>query len=212
MNKSNEEKDRIMTLLGQITTSEQHFNSLESEYRKLASTWLLAALGACGYILTQQTKGTLFDPWLLVSVVCLLASTGIFVLYILDLRVYHQLLDAFFVAGLKLEVENRDWVPPVRVNMMRLQDMKGTTKRVLYFYFTSIFCLVVIGTVSVWYIERVSGTLWPWLISVAAVAALIWLHRKMMHDAPNHEAIRLSKQYERIELADEHIRSKKQGA
>jgi hypothetical protein len=53
--------------------------------------------------------------------------------------------------------------------------------------------------------------LWPWLISVAAMSALIWLHRKMMHDAPNHEATRLSKQYEQIELKDEHVRSKKQG-
>ena len=196
-------KDQILELLGQITSSEQHFNGLEAEYRKLASTWLLAALGACGYILTSQTENTIFDPWLLVAVVCFMGSTGIFVLYILDLKVYHQLLDAFFIAGLKIENENRDWLQPVRVNMMRLQDGHGTTKRVLYFYFISIFCLMTIGIVSVWYIEKISHTTWPWLISAVAAALLKFLHWKMTNDAPNKEAIRLVKQYEQSSLKAE---------
>ncbi len=183
-------------MLTQITTAEQHFNSLESEYRKLASTWLLAALGACGFILTTRSEKLLFDPWLLVSIICLLGSIGILVLYMLDLRVYHQLLAAFFNSGLQIETENPDWVPPVRIRMMKTHD-KGITKRVLYFYFTLTCSLAIIGAVSVWFIEQISETVWPLLLSISTVVVLGMLYWTMKNTAINREAVELFEKFEK---------------
>lgn len=40
-----------------LTEQCQHFNTLESSYRTLASTWLLAAFGGIGFLLKEAPPG-----------------------------------------------------------------------------------------------------------------------------------------------------------
>jgi hypothetical protein len=120
-NESNEELDKVMEVVKDIGESERHFNGLEVEYRKLASTWLLAALGACGYILLQPDVHAPFDKWFIVIGICIAASLGIGVLWIMDLKVYHRLLRSFFTEGVRLEVHNYKWLPAIIVNMIKLR-------------------------------------------------------------------------------------------
>jgi hypothetical protein len=92
---------------------ERHFNQLQSVYRGLASTWLLATFAAVGYLFNKDNK--FFDPYVMGAIVCLAASVGIRLLWTLDLGVYHQLLVAVFREGYKLE--EFDWMPGFRTNM-----------------------------------------------------------------------------------------------
>lgn len=65
---------------------ERHFNTVQSGYRTLASTWLLAAFAAIGFVLS--TKLTLLVPReLVIAGIGMAASIGIYLLWIIDLLV-----------------------------------------------------------------------------------------------------------------------------
>jgi hypothetical protein len=85
-------------ILKEIGCNERHFNTIQAGYRKLASGWMLAALGAFGWLQLH-----LPDAWPIALIVAVGASTGIGLLWLLDVRVYHELLVANFVAAKELE-------------------------------------------------------------------------------------------------------------
>src|SRR5579864_2335412 len=86
--------DRVMRMVEQISSQENHFNDLQTQYRILASTWLLASFGACGYVL--KTSGLPYDHWYFVFGICMAASAGLGILWMMDLTVYQKLLGAYF--------------------------------------------------------------------------------------------------------------------
>src|ERR1700749_2334662 len=96
--------DRVMRITEQIGNQERHFNNLQSGYRKLASTWLLASFAACGYVLKSDSQIP-FDKWYFVFGICTIASGGLAILWMMDLTVYQRLLGAFFGQGVILELE-----------------------------------------------------------------------------------------------------------
>jgi hypothetical protein len=146
--------DRVWAMLVELGAIERHFNDLENRYRGLASTWLLATFAAVGFVLSTQTLELPFDRELAVVALGLAGATGITLLWNLDLMVCHQLLDAAFFEGLRLEREC-PWLPPVRQNMMRTQGNRGVLPRVVWFY---------IGASAV-------------LLLIAGAANAIWLGR-----------------------------------
>jgi hypothetical protein len=112
-----EQKRLILELYKEIGVNERHFNELETKYRFLASTWSLAMLGGLGFLASLHDANFLFvDKKLVASIVGGLGALGNTLVWNLDLRVYHQLLDAQFVEGLELEREN-DWFPRSRIKM-----------------------------------------------------------------------------------------------
>lgn len=76
-----------------ITGSEHHFNDLCFKIRALASTWLLATIAGCGWVLKylpDKNTELLFDKVDLLIALSGCGTLGIFVLWILDLRGYQQ--------------------------------------------------------------------------------------------------------------------------
>ena len=51
---ANLSQDQVIQLVNHIGDQEKHFNGLETQYRLLASTWLLASLGAIGFLLKDD--------------------------------------------------------------------------------------------------------------------------------------------------------------
>lgn len=151
-----EEKEfqRVWKLYSQCFKDKNHFNQIQSEYRKLASTWLLAAFGAIGYIMTiditraRAVVGAWFDPLLAISLVGLLAAIGIAMLWNLDLQVYHRLLQSSFCVGLDLE-KRYPWLPPICHSMMVFARMRGVEGRVAWFYMVGIIVPIMISTFSI---------------------------------------------------------------
>lgn len=192
-------KSKIVEFLHHIGEQERHFNKLETEYRKLASTWLLAALGACGYMLASDNIHPPMDRWLLITAIGIWASIGIYVLYVMDLNVYHQLLDAYFMEGAKLEVEHHEWLYPVRMRILKSQKLKGVTGRVMYYYFISIVLLMGVALFGVWNSEHLQKISWcPWLCTGAIGLGLLLLHHVMSNYSHNQEAKDLIDKYNRI--------------
>jgi hypothetical protein len=141
--------DQLIEIYNHIGEEERHFNTLEVEYRKLASQWLLVSLGAIGFILTKPELVPL-NVWVLVIGVCVAATVGILVLWLLDLRVYHELLHSAFKEGVKLEDEFPLILPQIRNNMVNSLEGGDIIKKVILYYFFSILLLILVANIAVW--------------------------------------------------------------
>lgn len=147
--------DQLMTIYNHIAQEEQHFNNLEMEYRKLASQWLLVSLGAIGFVITKQDIVP-FNIWGLVIGICLAATVGILVLWMLDIKVYHELLHSAFREGVLLEKQYADILPAIRTRMVSSQAGGDIIRRVIYFYFFSVLLLLIIANVAIWMIDALN--------------------------------------------------------
>jgi hypothetical protein len=112
-----------------VQSYEQHFNGIEFEVRKLASTWLIIGFGAIAFLIRGDLVETqsLIGAIPLIAFIALLAQTGLFLLWILDQLVYHNLLDAVFTTALHIERSNPD-LPPVRMQMLKLSGGAGVAR------------------------------------------------------------------------------------
>lgn len=120
----------VVQHLQEIGATERHFNGLQAGYRRLASTWALAALAAIGAVLLKSEAKALAP--LLLPGIGVAGAAGIAVLWLLDVRVYHVLLHASFEAGLELE-RRHDWLPKVRTGIVNRPGMT-VAKYITFFY------------------------------------------------------------------------------
>jgi hypothetical protein len=148
MQRSDLSFDQLIEIYNHIGEEERHFNELEMEYRKLASQWLLVSLGAIGFILSKNELP--INTWALVIGICIAASIGILVLWLLDLKVYHELLHGAFREGVLLENEFPQILPQIRNNMVKSQKGGDIITKVILFYFFSILLLLAIANIAVW--------------------------------------------------------------
>jgi hypothetical protein len=100
----------------ELGTYERHFNQMQSVYRGLASTWLLATFAGIEYVLDKSTTtyGGI-DVRLAISMIALAGGTGIFLLWIIDVMVYHKLLVAVTKESKKIECDPD--LPKLRTTM-----------------------------------------------------------------------------------------------
>ena len=87
-------------MLVDLAKSEQHFNTLQAQYRRLASTWLLAAFGGMGFTMWKVTGGDgIVESRLAIEVLGIAGSMGILVIWLLDQLVYFHLLNTSYRAA-----------------------------------------------------------------------------------------------------------------
>jgi hypothetical protein len=146
--------ERVLKLVQEIGVYERHFNSLQANCRGIASAWLLATFGALGFCLTEKISIGVSIKLL----VCSIASSGaigILLLWILDLQVYHRLLDSCFIEALCLE-ETYSWLPRLRGRMMKSQEGRGVLSKIVIFYLVPIASLIFVAvyTLSSWVHEE----------------------------------------------------------
>ncbi len=126
--------ETIWSIAQELGNAERHFNQLQHQYRALASAWTLAMFAGIQYLLSNWDTLPLPSA-LLLGMIGLAGAVGLTQLWNLDLRVYHQLLEAHFVEGLKLEAEHR-WLPQIRTQMLAAHERRGSDvlSRVVWFY------------------------------------------------------------------------------
>ncbi len=179
MDKKDLSFDQLMEIYNHIGEEERHFNGLELEYRKLTSHWLLATLGAIGFLISKGDNVPI-NMWTLVIGICMAASVGILVIWFLDMKVYHELLHAAFREGVRLEREFPQLLPQIRNNMIRSQLGGDIIKRVMLYYFFSIVLLAVVANISVWmYIP--SLPIVAIAVNVASAICSFFLFKVMRH-------------------------------
>ena len=141
---------QVWKVVEEIGVQERHFNQLQSTYRNMASAWLAATFAGFGWAFSQSGK-VFIDRDLMIAGISAAGAVGIGLLWILDLLVYHRLLDACFVEGLSLE-KTFAWLPPIRSNMMATQGGRGVLFRTVGFYLAPIILLIAIAgsSLSLW--------------------------------------------------------------
>ncbi|MCX6597120.1 MAG: hypothetical protein NTV70_12220 [Acidobacteria bacterium] len=178
--------ERTWKILQEIGEAERHFNTLQQSYRLLASTWLLAAFGGAGFLFEKLSVSQYLT--LALAGIGVLSSFGILLLWNLDLRVYHQLLDAYFEEGLQLEAEH-SWLPQVRHRMVSKHGDSGerVTIKVVLFYtgLVGLLQTTAAGCVGAWLFHRFG--LWPAVGMVVAGLSLTALLIRQMVRAVDFE-------------------------
>ncbi|MEE9555577.1 MAG: hypothetical protein V3W18_14920 [candidate division Zixibacteria bacterium] len=154
---SSDNKDNIIEKYTRIQINEHHFNKMETEIRKLASVWLLASLGAIAFFVRGAYLGeggetiTMLPPKALISIICMMGTIGLLVLWILDQMVYHRLLNAVFLLGLRMEYLHES-LPPIRTLMFLFSRRLGMSRYLRWYYLVPMFGLGMIGLFSsLWY-------------------------------------------------------------
>jgi hypothetical protein len=180
---SDTERARLWEQYRSLAEGERHFNEIENGYRLLTSTWLLAYLGAAGYLLTHAESESVFAPEVLVALLGVVCAAGVSLLWNIDLRVYHRLLDAFFVEGLQMEMRY-EWLPQIRLKMVFSQydtyeiakPDGGVMRRIKLFYiFSTSFCLLIATAVGFFYMYRQDHFAPASAIAVSGVVlAAVW--------------------------------------
>jgi mannose-6-phosphate isomerase-like protein (cupin superfamily) len=155
----------IWKLFSFIGQEERHFNSLQAKYRVLASGWLLAAFSGIGFVVSK-TFSINVPSEILIAGIALAGAIGIYLLWVVDILVYHRLLDSCFVEGLKLERQVRS-LPPFRHNMMKTQQRRGVLSSVIGFYQGPIMLLILIFGGSLTFYFRNNNLVVPFCMSVA---------------------------------------------
>ncbi len=97
-----DEFQRVWEVMKETYETERHFNNLETQYRILASQWLLGAFAGIGFIFISDPKLSFDKLWLIV-VICIISMVGIFQLWRMDIIIYQRLLHATFEVGIELE-------------------------------------------------------------------------------------------------------------
>jgi len=170
-----------------LSEMEERYNASSGSIRNLASAWILAALGAVGWLFSSYQ----FDKWpiplgLLVVMVSLLASTGITTLWVMDQLVFHRLLNSVFIVGLKMENDDRE-LPPLRAMMMKTQEGgAGTNRWEFLFYLAPIIIFILLSLLIIALgsdklflanreLFRSNARAISWIVFAVQIVSLIWV-------------------------------------
>jgi hypothetical protein len=176
--------ERVLKLVQEIGVYERHFNSLQANCRGIASAWLLATFGALGFCLSEKFSIGI-SPKLLICSVASSGAIGIFMIWVLDIRVYHRLLDSCFMEALALEAEY-NWLPRLRGRMLRSQEGRGVRNKIVVFYAVPVFLLVLVAVcaLSSW-IHDGAGSRWAAAVALAGILVAIAVCRYIFHKTSN---------------------------
>ncbi len=164
--------ENVWKIVQECGEEERHFNTLQSVYRGVASTWLLATFGAVGYLMFNKEVSA---PTWVAPAICILGTLGVSLLWVLDLHVYHRLLVAAFKQGYELE-EKFAWLPQMR-RTMTTSTHSSVRRRLATYYFLTTMGPAVAGIVLFWW-KGYHGSAYIWLASWLAVALfLLWKTR-----------------------------------
>ena len=139
--------ESVWKIVQECGEEERHFNTLQSVYRGVASSWLLATFGAVGYLMFDK-DGHVVHTWL-APAVCILGALGICLLWMLDLQIYHRLLVAAFEQGVALEVKFA-WLPRMRSAMLTLTH-GSVRKRLAWYYLFTTMGPAIAGVALFWW-------------------------------------------------------------
>lgn len=151
---------------------EEHFNTTQVEIKKLASGWMLIVFTAIGFIIRGDLVAgrSLFDSALLLGLIGLGGNIGLISLWLLDQRVYQQLMNADFEVGLVIEQRNPA-LPPIRSIMWVNSDGRGMARYHALFYA----CPMFLGTAAAVYGAAASSSdhWWLWLVALIAASTFV---------------------------------------
>jgi hypothetical protein len=173
---------RVWSIMKETYESERHFNNLETQYRILASQWLLGAFAAIGFVFISDLHLPFDKLWLVVAI-CVISGVGIFQLWRMDIVIYQRLLGAVFNTGLELE-EKFKFLPKIKTRMKNAVPNKNVTDVLFYYYYITIIFFALVGLAASYYLlsKRITTTILI-LALVISIFCLGLLHQFMRKES-----------------------------
>jgi hypothetical protein len=162
------DESRVWEMYKLLVAQCEHFNKLESTYRALASTWLLAAFAGIGFVARDLRDP---DRLGLIAAVSTAGALGIVLLWVLDLLVYHRLLNAAFYEQYNLEAKHY-WLPQLAHSMFAFSGKSGVASKLVWFYVVTYQVLALAAAASLSLAPLPTATR---LVKVAAFVFLLLL-------------------------------------
>lgn len=136
-------------LYSKIESYQSHYNAVKTKYKVLGLTWILATFAGIGYLLAGKEVGLPISKLIAISLLCLVSSSGLLLIYFLDISIYHRLLEALYRGALELENKN-PFLAKTNHTMKPLLFKHNTGPEVLdaLFYVYFIFTLLIIGNAT----------------------------------------------------------------
>lgn len=134
-------KSDIIELYKEYGAYERHFNNLQNTYRGLASTWFLAAFAGVSFFYSSDFGGGLpISRELTASLITLAGGTGIVMLWLMDVLVYHRLLLAVISCSEQIESQQgAGFLPTLRQQMaLKTQNLQVRTAISIYYIMPTI--------------------------------------------------------------------------
>jgi hypothetical protein len=171
--------------LVEIGQAERHFNVIESTYRGLASTWLLASFAGMGFAVNSTSLPV--PRGIVIFAISVAGSLGVQLLWVVDLLAYHHLLAAYFLEGLRIEDHDRT-LPQVRWKMW---EQGIVERRVKMFYAGCSLVLLPFGLVAVFTSQNLGyGRAFAVLLSAAVPVILVGILWSRSWNAWLYEAVK----------------------
>lgn len=124
----------------------QHFNNMQMTYKTFALTWLAATFFGIGYSLSSQETNLPFHPLIIIALLCVASSTGIIVIWYMDLIMCERMIATALFEGLEYE-EKYVWIPKIHKTSILFHGLWGYVHLKEIFY---VGCFSILyGTMSV---------------------------------------------------------------
>ncbi|MCG7871043.1 MAG: hypothetical protein JAZ11_02945 [Candidatus Thiodiazotropha lotti] len=142
MHVANKPDDQDLILYDHMERLESRYAAQMEKLRIMASSWFLATAAAMTLILTRggnidiipDANGNLIDRALIASFVCFIGAIAIYMLWILDSRVYRPLLASIWLFAMRFEQEKG--IAPIRQTITAHSKTKdfGIIRTITKFY------------------------------------------------------------------------------
>ncbi len=152
MRQNPKEKEELCNVYAQLLAGGRHYGELQTQYRIIASTWLLATFAAIGFLLSADNILP-FDHLLGVVLISNIGIVGIYLIWYEDTVIQELLLDLFVIDAVRLENQNK-WLPQVHNRFIRLS--KGETVKEMFFIGCKTILLFIMGLSLVAYFYNIS--------------------------------------------------------
>jgi len=141
---SEEEKLLIYGVYAKLIEGIKHFDGIQTTYRMMSSTLLLAIVAAIGFLFSRMATEFPVNRLIGVIAVCVSGIAGITTLGFLDLVFQERLVVSNFVEALKFE-KTYKWLPQVHHRMVHGGTHHGSPTRKALFYIGCSTCLFIIA-------------------------------------------------------------------
>ncbi len=135
-----------------------HFDNIQTTFRVMTSTILLATFAGIGFIFSGESKQLPIDAFIAVVLVCAIGLSAICALWHLDVVFYERLLISFFTEAYDLE-ERFAWLPKIHHKMLIESSNKEKPRNLVFFYIGCGTTLIATAGLMVVYLLRPYGTL-----------------------------------------------------
>lgn len=143
------EKERrllVFAVYSKLLNAARHHGMLQTNYRLIASTWLLATFAAIGLILSAE-EALPFNDFLSVAIVSLIGDFGLLLLWYEDSVVQELLLDLNVLEAFNLEKKER-WLPQLHHTFVHLYSKHSILRVKVVFFSGCKTILLFLTTIS----------------------------------------------------------------